>query len=58
MKLTTLHQVLITTGIVFCAGFGLRALLMDEPGLGGFFVLSAVILTGYLIWFFRKIRPL
>ena len=42
------HRVLITTGIVFCAGFGVWSLLRHQVVLGiGFFVLGAG-LTYYL----------
>ena len=42
------HRVLITTGIVFCAGFALWSLLREQIVLGIGFVVLGVGLTYYL----------
>ncbi len=42
------HRVLITTGIVFCAGFALWSLLREQIVLGLGFVVLGVGLTYYL----------
>ena len=47
------HKVMISTALLFSAGFAFLKLNQGEFGMGGFFAVTTVALGAYFSWFLR-----
>ena len=54
MQLVLWHKIMMVFALVFCLGFGIRALSQDEVELGTGFLMAFAGLGYYFRWFLRK----
>ncbi len=54
MALITVHKIMISMALAFCALFAVRAFLTGDPVTGAVFTALTVGLGAYFRWFLKK----